>query len=274
MAVKIEAWNIANGLTDPIRHTDILASVDAADADVIVFGEAYAENNPDILADSVDRLAELGYVTSRANYDDSDCRTHSQGLLVASRLSSRMQTIRTATRNALLLTIADQGTELTLGAVHFDDRKETTRLRQAISLVAALPREGPRAIAGDLNTMPRLWALGPLPKLANYLPVTEARPESHVPNDHMRRAVEKLYRSYSIGSRVLRMYSGSTLKYLTETQGYTDVDSSHLRTMPASRPLFQLDHILASAGIRTAGFRRHEATELSDHRAISATLSF
>lgn len=276
MAIKVAAWNVegrlssyANGYRGSPRH--ILNGIQLIDADVIVLADAYHDNAAPGVDDT---LRQMGYhwIDSMFAVDGQGVggsRRRSIGLRILSRLPFGVIESRQLDdlRGVASVTIKDPETQksLRIVGVHFDDRAESYRLRQAEALVAAVTEGGLPVVAlGDFNA---LWDS----RLARWIQSGPARwLASRAPGTWLR----------TMATRFTDMASGTTLRYIADNTGLRDADTKQQPTvtprgngatwLPSIR-MAQLDHILIGKELAAS-----KVTVMSDggsdHRAIVSTV--
>lgn len=78
-------------------------------------------------------------------------------------------------------------------------------------------------------------------------------------------------RAASLLTRLGEMCSGETVTYCLQ-QGFVDDDHRHRSTMPNSKPLVKLDHMLVRAAVVATLPRKHD-DGLSDHRILEGYIA-
>jgi endonuclease/exonuclease/phosphatase family metal-dependent hydrolase len=275
MNIKVFAWNLHDGLTDPNVNVDQLENeILREQADIAVFPEARSEI-ADLADETVNRFEGEGYGLYQTDYDDADSREDRHGLLVLARpeLVKSMKTIRLAGRSAIRLSLLHDTSFI---GAHFVDRTvrinwgassggEEQRVEQAIE--AALFSKPKGVIAGDLNATHKKGltptVLRVARPLAELLPALDPRPGFDTP---------KIQRLGSLAQRLTSMSTGKTLQAL-ETDEFIDADPTSQPTMIKGHIKVQLDHIMVRNLAIVEPTKVLSATGLSDHRGIVAKLT-
>lgn len=261
--MKVAAWNVARGLSDPARFETVAEGVRELDADIVVVSEAFDRSGQAVRPDYAEAL---GYRAFEIGYDDAEAHPSGQQYLaVMSRVACSAAGVRLGCRNGLAVSagIGRTGRRLELYAVHADDRDESKRLLMARTLLTAANdvQYGSLGsdivpdvvIAGDLNNMPagqmtaRLLRSSPARTLAGMIP-------------HQR------YRSLAV--RLADMARGEALSEL-ELAGFRNANQMGEATMRQAGLSVTLDHILQRGPGAASDFVVHDIPG-SDHRAISA----
>jgi endonuclease/exonuclease/phosphatase family metal-dependent hydrolase len=276
MSLKIASWNVEGRLSvangSPRRGTaQIIESIRALDADVLVLLEAHSEVSLDTLPAATE-LADMGYELRSIPYGEDfaerpDAYAPRLSLLLLSRLAIReCEAIPLGTdRTGIVATVECASDRvLRIIGVHLDDREEATRVAQMQDLVKAVCRSPlPTVVMGDFNAMhgDDVWP-------SKFLQTRVVRALAHIVlPDVSRRAVE--------------MARGDALHLLESATGLTDADERHQPTttpkmrgrewMPSIR-LMQIDHIFTSTQVAIEEFAV-AGDGGADHRAISAYVS-
>ena len=272
--------------------------IDEYGPDVIGWPEAYNPNEPGAVRAVLANLELAGYATNSVEYGDTDGRKDVHVLAGAARGpvlkqvevlhlgpetsdgGVRRRVGRAALRFCLEQSSANQQKddpprELDVIIAHLDDRYEKTRLLQAQALLEQIAPGRPTVIIGDLNAMHGTgfmpWALRFAGRRAEnrFLPVSN--PGTPKPARWL--SPEGVHwlagRSVSVLRRLGGMAAGTTMQ-LFEDAGFTDADVSHRGTMPSRVALFQLDHVLYSAGVTVSDFTRVPTVGITDHRGLYA----
>lgn len=279
MAIQVESHNILHGFSDPLRIPDLLDAVENRTPDVIFYSEAYDANEKQYVGDVINDLGQLGYVSEAVDYKDADDRTDTHGLLLA--VKSRLvtadqlpQPLRLASRNAVRAMLYDKSASTPIHGYfsHFDDRSSTCRGAMVTALADYLPdpeANRPMLLAGDLNSADRAdgGMAAKLRVVSHLRPLMRPLyrdPESIAPDTST--LWKKLIRANSLAYRASDMANDRILDYLAAL-GFTETDPGNEPTKSGLR----LDHILqANMHVLDAGVL--PANELSDHRAVYATL--
>lgn len=274
--MKIASWNIEGRLTSTTNKSrgtpgQILDTIEALDADVVVLPEAYT-HKPDEKAD--DRLRAMGYEWEDAQYDEKDREheniyTNDLHIRVLSRLAivESFQLRWDNARGLLAVVVSDpaSGKKLRIIATHLDDRSEERRLRQVEDAVSFInSTDMPTVMMGDFNAMHHdTWSkvIGSraVRSLGSLIPHARAR---------------------SLASKLSEMATGTTLERLESETQLQEIDSHHQPTttpklrgmefMPSIR-MAQIDHILVTPDITATHFEVGKDGG-SDHRPILAEI--
>jgi len=267
MAVKIAAWNVREGLAQPNEMPEAVEHIKQLDADVVVLSDAFSLRNTlhgsqtETLHEATGELINEGYSFRAIEYKDTEPFRHDRHLAVLSRLQARSSAIRLATRNTLELKVKDPASheEIHVIGAHFDDRCESTREQHVRALIEHLEGAGDFvALAGDLNAM---HASDKRARFVRSRPVRLIA--QHLSSDYRRGGADRL----------IGMAQGDSLDLLKQ-HGLEDADWRHKPTWSAGLPLlqWQLDRIMLSDRLKLERFERAEPTQVSDHRAITATV--
>ncbi|HUC89488.1 MAG TPA: endonuclease/exonuclease/phosphatase family protein [Patescibacteria group bacterium] len=254
--LKIAAWNVARGLSDPQRTPKIIDGIESLGADVVVLSESLKSDGQYV---DPDFAKKLGFYSMTVGYDDAQPHTSGQQYLtMLAKLTysaERMHQARLATRNGVIANMRLGSTSLRILGVHHDDRDEDKRLTMAACELASYD---PDVIAGDLNAM---HGGDSAARVLNH-PVTKA----------LARMIPHA-RAHSLATRLTNMASGRTIMMM-EDAGMTDADPEHRPTMIMhGRAIVQLDHIMyAEQRVRASDPQVH-TFDGSDHYAISAFIT-
>jgi len=275
MILKIASWNVEVRLsrTNTKRRDNlslIMKTIKKLNADILVLPEAHSESSLDYLK-SRQQLVDMGYKLFSVPYQDdsslrADAIAQQTSLMLLCKLPiKQFDIIRLGDFRNAFVAIVKAGPDqfLRVISLHFDDRLETTRLKQVIDLVNIINQSMlPTIVLGDFNAMhgEDLWPSKFLrTKLVNLL--------AHIVLP-------------SISLKAIEMARGDVLKTLETSTGLTDVDTKHRPTttpkkigfewLPSIR-LIQIDHMFVSKDIKVNRFCV-AADGGSDHRAIVADL--
>lgn len=272
--LSIGAWNARNAFGDE-RVGDAIEVVKKLDLDVLYLGEMalIGEAASDEVAEATSRLEEdLGYIYHTSTpYAVSPEIRNEHIMSIWSRVGS-MQTVNSqafGTRFGTKLSLPDIDT--VIYGLHLDDANEARRLESAKSVIDDLAISDSESIVmGDLNSMNRRD-----PK--SILPRSLGRAIGKYELEDYYDESRKLQRLAGKVLRVCRMADGKTIQTFLDN-GFTEVDANYTPTI-GSKPLaFQIDHILATDGIKVTDFVKHDQSfgsygpVLSDHEPISATI--
>jgi endonuclease/exonuclease/phosphatase family metal-dependent hydrolase len=276
MSLKIASWNVEGRLSaengSPRRGAaQIVESIRALDADVLVLLEAYSEVSLEALPAATE-LADMGYQLRSVPYGEDfterlDAYAPRLSLLLLSRLAIReCEAIPLGTdRTGIVATVEYAPDQvLRIIGVHLDDREEATRVVQVQDLVKTVCRSPlPTVVMGDFNAMhgDDVWP-------SKFLQTRVVRALAHIVLPQIsRRAVE--------------MARGDTLHLLESATDLADADGRHQPTttpkmrgrewMPSIR-LMQIDHIFKTSNVTVEEFAV-ASDGGADHRAISAYVS-
>jgi endonuclease/exonuclease/phosphatase (EEP) superfamily protein YafD len=169
--VEVVSLNLAMR-EDAVEVAAALASIGAADADVLLFQEVVAD--PDGMGVATALASALGLsVRYRPSFALDDGRmvglaTLSRFPIVETRtirLTRFDLRVRTRDRIALAVTLATPDGPVAAYNVHLDTRLNTgDRLKQLTPIIAELAgAAGPAIVAGDFNTNPHRWLLHLIP---------------------------------------------------------------------------------------------------------------
>jgi endonuclease/exonuclease/phosphatase family metal-dependent hydrolase len=286
-AVEIMAWNVEDGFSKRERIPGILAAIDARNPDVVTFSEAYqaAEGIHD---SALNGLESRGYTITRALYNDDDSRADVHGIMAIAKPefmaitkpeveADNPSVIRLAGRAALRLSLKIPGgasdDQFDWYGVHLFDRyktwpDESRRRMQLHDLYKQLDPARPIGIAGDFNALDsslRARAIHLSGAVAQYVPSAEPGRADYT-------GIRKIG---SLSRRLASMATGSVLRDL-KGEGFVNADPAKRPTMPSSRPIADLDHIMIR-GLEAHNFMVHphvvdNGAQISDHRAISASI--
>lgn len=275
MAIEVVAWNIQDGLSKQDKATQITDSLLRFDADLIMVAEAASDDTRgrDSIAAASERFVQHGYQSTSHPYNDSDNRIDRHIWLALTRegVGDKPKAISLNSRTAAEIEFTDPetGKEANFYGVHLDDRSETMRHRQVARL---LRRSGisDAIIAGDFNAMhkddARARALRLSGIVARRLPTIEPGLYHTLSSTEKRKYT--LHRVGSLATRLVEMADGNTMLRLTDA-GYEDADPER---QPTKGPV-QIDHIMHTSDILVVKNTVVDESGLSDHRAITATLS-
>ena len=265
MPTTITALNLQEGLARPDRMLGVIERIKRLGSDVFVLTDAFSILNPkhnaneDILGFALEVLNKEGYEFNSAEYEDDPPFHVDRHLVILSRLAIKQSgQIRLANRNGLAASLVDQAQELTIIAVHLDDRSEANRQLQTQAVIEHVQFSQPTIIGGDFNSalnhsfVRNLAATSMTRSAAKFLP-----------KPGLRSAIER-------GST---MASGETMKIFYRA-GLKEADPDRQATFPAILPLLQLDHILTTPQVNVVDFKRDvEWPHPSDHLAITASVT-
>jgi endonuclease/exonuclease/phosphatase family metal-dependent hydrolase len=285
--IKIAAWNIEGRLAPYSRKgrgspDHILRSIKHLNADVVLLVEAYGTDpEKDIKIDPATdkKFHELGYYIKDIDYDEGgDKRIDPAEYKPRFRLLYRnsvkdITVIRLANlRNAVIVNCIDEQTNTPFRfiGIHLDDRSETLRQNQLTDLLPILNSSKiPTVMMGDYNAMHGTTLRARLIKqpLIKIL-------LTHIPASKHTKYVFK---------RTIEMANGSTLGSIESETGLYDVDKKKRATstmkmrpyewMPSIR-LVDIDHMFVSEDVAVDSFTISPLDGGSDHRIISANVSF
>lgn len=253
--MRLAAWNVARGLSNPEKHAQIEAGIEQLDADVVVLSESI-DNSGNLV--NTRFASQLGYEALTVPYRDSEVHpSGEQHITLLSRIALDASEVRLDTRSAIKAVMpgGEQDKPLHLFGAHFDDRSELARLRMAEAFLDIVSNGLPTVLAGDLNSMhfedriAKLLRSGTVRGLARIAPHPRIR---------------------SLGTRLTEMATGSTMGVL-ESAGFTDADPNHEPTMTKAGLKVSLDHFMLRGDIYAVDFT-NQAVPGSDHRAIAITL--
>ncbi len=264
MAIDAVGWNLQESLAIRERAPALVEAIKQYDADVIVLSDAFrVENSLDgaraqEVAGAYDAFHQAGYTIREAAYDD-DHAVHGRYLTVLSRLAIHAtQVVRLGNRNGLSLRVTDRETNapLHIMGLHFDDRCEAARIKQAHAAMEHVKADEPSVLLGDFNAL-------------------HQGDRQYAPFRHklVHRAIQRTPNAWvrMVGGKVAEMASGTTMQ-LFEQAGLRDVDILHQPTMPARFPMLDLDHGLVSEQVHSRGFEVGGYHRESDHRGIAFTV--
>lgn len=259
MSVRVATWNVKNSFEYPdnVRLYDHAMRMDA---DVLVFQEAYEDDNHHA-HELRERFYHHGYAVQHMPYEPASSEIANHRFVLLARPEQRIKNAaRLGVLNAVQLELIDPDTEGHAQAmgVHFDSHSEANRLAQVDALAEHDFTDGPRILLGDLNSIVAgsLWAR-----------ILRSR--------GARAAAERMPspRARSIATRLSEMALGTTLQKLADDYDLHDVTKRPRITWPTPVSFVALDHILTSPDITVDNVAVQPPTRLSDHRALLADLT-
>jgi len=285
--IKIASWNIEGRLAPYASigrgsPSHILESIEELNADILLLVEAYGtDQEKDIpIGPEIDKkLQDLGYTIKDVDYDEGgDIRIDPAEYKPRFRLLYRnsvkgITVIRLAKlRNALVVTCIDEATNTAFRfiGIHLDDRSEALRQNQLTDLIPIINSSRvPTIMMGDYNAMHGTTLRAHIIKLRLIKTLL-----THVPiHKHIR----------YVFKRTIEMANGSTLGSIESETGLYDVDKKKRPTatmkmrphewMPSIR-LIDIDHMFISEDVIVNSFVISKFDGGSDHRIISANISF
>jgi endonuclease/exonuclease/phosphatase family metal-dependent hydrolase len=284
--IKIAAWNIEGRLSAYSRSgrgspDHIIRTIIELDADILFLVEAYGVDPKRDLPLSPDidvRLKELGYTIFDVDYDEGgevriDPAEYQPRFRLLYRSSvTSISIVRLGNlRNALVVKCIDKEHSLPFRfiGIHLDDRSEALRQEQLQDLIPLIQSSSlPTIMMGDYNAMHGTTI------------------KSRILRSKAAKVLPKLPVQSSIKSvfkRTIEMASGTTLSALESETNLHDVDTQKRPTatlkmrphewVPSIR-FIDIDHILVSDDVAVRDFTIGNKDGGSDHRPISATISF
>lgn len=263
-SVTVASWNIR----DQLCTSSIRQKVLALDADIIVLPEAY----PEAMRHSVELKAAFDEIVTSYDihdvlYGDNDGRSDRHGLIMLTRksLDATVEVLNIG-RSALVAYVDG----LRVVGVHFDDRKEATRIMQLLRGLRAVGLQPGIVIAGDFNATHPGTFLGRVLGMFSWLIARLPEGEPGQPNS-------ALARVGSLAARLLSM-THSRVMVVLRRHGFHDADRRRQKTklteltLGLNVPLAQLDHIVVR-GVEATRFERL-TTRGSDHLPIRATIKW
>ena len=271
--ITVVSWNAEGMFVDGTKtrrgdsHSALSVIRDLA-ADVVVIPEfgKHEKLTPEIR----NTLHYLGYEIIETPYDDD--YVPKLALVVLSRLPVHSTSIiRLANvRNAIEVVVSDDsGKKIRIFGVHFDDRSEETRLKQAKDLVDAIDKnpDTMTLLMGDFNAMKKQSTFAELAR-------------SSFGRYAAQRINHDLLRSMAL--RVNEMALGTTIEYISQRSSLKDMDPGHRRTVSGKQAgvewipklrIAKIDWIFASPSFQTISY--HVWRDVgSDHRPIRAVLKY
>lgn len=266
MSISVASWNAQNAFGDVERMPKAVDHALSLQGDVVMVPEAYEVHVPghqDRVADAVSRFEREGYSVRHVPYNDPAWYDMEHGFMALSRIPATFETVRSGTRSSIGMIAMDETVKqsLQLVGLHLDHRYEQKRLMQLTDVFAdiVLPN-APLVLLGDMNAFDGSLLRSRLLQ-SRFL---------HAAIDQLPRTIGKYYDS---AASLAGMATGGVVEFL-EAAGLSDADPAHHSTMPSRLPFVQLDHIFVSQEVEASDHRVHTHNPTSDHRAISATLSF
>jgi len=271
--LRISSWNVEGRLSETktikrAKPNDIVKAIKSLNSDILVLLEAHSENTIDELA-TLGQLKDMGYYVYNAPYSDDlktrpDAYTSQLSMVLLSKFKIDKFDIYKLgdIRNCFTATIDNK---IRIIGVHLDDRSEENRIKQVTDLSKIINKSNIKTVVlGDLNTMhgEDIW------------------PSKFLRSRPIRWLAQIILPI--ISTRAVEMARGEALKLLEVKTGLIDADINHRPTVtPKSRDLewlpsirlMQIDHIYISKNIGVSNFAIGK-DKGSDHRAISATISF
>lgn len=269
--IHVGTWNALNAFESP-RIDEAIEIVKKMDADVLSVNELIEPSaNTDNLEEIQTRMKELGYKGTIAPYSPfADVRSFQLLSLWSRQTDSTIETATFSQRHGFKTIVAEL--DLSIYGVHFDDRSETERQSAAGTVLADYHDAdlNEAVVMGDFNAMHKSD-----PK--SRLPRSLGRVIGGIDVDNYYDASRKIQRFSGRLIRICRMADGGTLSQFTSS-GFSDADPRFRATTRRGPVGFQLDHILASAGVVLENFSLHLAVSrksgapLSDHNPITASV--
>lgn len=264
--VFIASFNAKGGLGRPEiagRVADVLINTNA---DVINVPDAYhvdtdrstptgrrLEVSHDYFARAGYQVFDSSYVEDRPFGDDNWAKYH-QMTLVRNGIGALAREVTLGQRYGVVtdVDIAEGPVRIITG--YFNEQNEGNRQAQLDDL-ELLIGDHEVAFIGDINALDGRTAAAKL--LRSGL---------------LKATLGGLTFGNGVVPRLSEMASGKTIDRL-ESMGLRDADPTHAPTMPASRPLFQLDQVRVSSGINATPTASITHKDLSDHKLISSTIT-
>lgn len=232
------------------------------------------EENNAYATEARERLYDLGYTASRVvDYSSEPTARNWYTMGLWSRIpgtaDSDISAEMVGNRYGLHLAVPDFGV---VRAIHKDDASEAVRQTAAETIVAQVRGTEHTIIMGGFNAMHHSDPRSRLPRAID-------RVVRHIPiKDYY--SGGRLHWRLSEVQRVAGMARGGTMN-MYAAAGFTDADPYRRPTVGCGPIAYQLDHILASAGLEVAEFSNvdmrgltENGQPLSNHLPLAATVRY
>lgn len=244
---------------------DALAVVSRLDADIITIPEFGVSG--ELPASARNRLTEMGYQLFEFPYNDE--YKPPIGMVIITRLPVVSHVAyRLGERRSVGSVVVQAGkTQLRVIAVHLDDKKESTRMKEAEDLVRiANDSSMPILMMGDFNAMRSDDWFAKLVRSMMFKMLWRYMPQSHI-----RYVLERLS----------EMGKGEVIRYIQEGSRLHDLDPWLLRTITAKQHglewvpairLAKIDWLFASSEVSVDEYMVADDVG-SDHRPVIASIN-